>query len=214
MNEDSRKLNFTNLGGVGNQICFLKNVNGMWLLQQCMEEWEKRGHKWTINQLLERCASMTAPEALIDVDAPDLVAPGNMIDKINGQLKRVGQRPLAIDEADILLTASLIFHSLAARYAEVLASIGALTKKKLKRLFIVGGGSQNGLLNRLTAKRTGLEVILGSTESTTIGNFAIQLSALQGDWNPSTGVSASAVAKWAEELLHYSMVLTGERDKH
>jgi rhamnulokinase len=67
-------------------------------------------------------------------------------------------------------------------------------------LFIVGGGSKNTLLNRLTAERTGLEVLLGSTESTTLGNFAIQMAALQGSCNDTTGVAASAVAQWAEEL--------------
>jgi rhamnulokinase len=213
VDEDSRRLNFTNLGGVGNQICFLKNVNGMWLLQQCMEEWEQHGFRWTMEGLLDRCASLLAPEAMIDVDAPDLMLPGNMVGKINVQLKGLGQRPLANNAADIPITANLIFHSLAARYAEVLTSIALLTKKKLKRLFIVGGGSQNNFLNRLTAERTGLEVIRGSIESTTIGNFAIQLGALQGDWNPTTGVSAPAVAKWAEELLRHSFVLS-EHARH
>ncbi|PYT45670.1 MAG: rhamnulokinase, partial [Acidobacteria bacterium] len=68
------------------------------------------------------------------------------------------------------------------------------------RLFIVGGGSKNSLLNRLTAERTGLEVLLGSPESTTLGNFAIQLTVLQGSWNDTTGVDASAVGRWAEEF--------------
>ena len=67
-------------------------------------------------------------------------------------------------------------------------------------MFIVGGGSKNTLLNRLTAERTGLEVLLGSTESTTLGNFAIKMAVLQGSWNDTTGVDASAVAQWAEEF--------------
>jgi rhamnulokinase len=214
VNEDSRNLNFTNLGGVGNQICFLKNINGMWLLGQCMEEWEQHGHVWPLKQLLESCSALPAPSALIDVDEPELMLPGNMTRKINAQLKRSGQQTFAIDDENIPLIANTVFHSLAARYAEVLSSIAQLTNKKLKRLFIVGGGSQNTLLNRLTAERSGLEVIPGSTESTTIGNFAIQLAALQGDWNPSTGVASSSVAKWAEELSLHPMALSGERDSH
>lgn len=214
INEDSRSLNFTNLGGVGNQICFLKNVNGMWLLRQCMEEWEQRGRTWSMKQLLEHCSSLPAPEALIDVDEPELMLPGDMVNKINGQLERAGQRALSRDDSEIPLIANIIFHSLAARYAEVLASIATLTKKRLKRLFIVGGGSQNTFLNRLTAERTGLEVIPGSTESTTVGNLAIQLAAIQGDWNPVTGVSASAVAKWAEELSAHFMASSGDREGH
>lgn len=214
VNEESRRLNFTNLGGVGNQICFLKNVNGMWLLRQCIDEWEQHGHTFSMGHLIERCASLPAPNALIDVDEPKLMLPGNMIEKINAQLQRAGKSPFAINDATIPLIANTIFHSLADRYAQVLSSIASLAKKKLKRLFIVGGGSQNTLLNRLTAERTGLEVLPKAVESTTFGNFAIQLAALQGDWNPSTGVSASAVAKWAGELSLHAMAVPGVRETH
>ena len=96
--------------------------------------------------------------------------------------------------------ASLIFHSLAARYAAVLRNATRITGRDLKRLYVVGGGSKNTLLNRLTARATGLEVLPGSAESTTVGNFAIQLSALNGDYAGGVGVSAGAVAKWASVL--------------
>jgi rhamnulokinase len=89
---------------------------------------------------------------------------------------------------------------MAARYAEVLDSIQRITRKKLKRLFIVGGGSQNDFLNKLTARHTGLDVTIGATESTTIGNFAIQMATLEADWIPASGVTAKSVAKWAELL--------------
>lgn len=212
VNDDARASNFTNLGGVGNQICFLKNVNGMWLLRQCMDEWEQHGKIWSVKQLLEQCASSPAPCALIDVDDPQLMVPGNILGKINAQLKRAGQPPFAIDDAHIPQIANMIFHSLAARYAEVLASISSLTKNKLKRLFIVGGGSQNTFLNRLVAERTGLEVIPGSTESSTVGNFTIQMAALHGAWSPSEGVTASGVTKWAEELSSHVPVLSTNRE--
>jgi rhamnulokinase len=205
---DARGLNFTNLGGVGGKICLLKNVNGMWLLQQCMEEWENRGSRWSFQELLSRCASLPPPGALIDVDDPQLMLPGNSIGKINVQLERQGQPKLSSDDSAIPSIANTIFHSLAARYSEVVSSISRITGKKLKRVFVVGGGSQNTFLNRLTAERTGLEILLGSTESTTIGNFAIQLAVLDGDWNPSTGVSAGSVAKWAEEVSRRSLVLS------
>ena len=96
--------------------------------------------------------------------------------------------------------ANLIFHSLANRYAEVLRNATKITGKTLKRLYVVGGGSRNTLLNRLTAKATGLEVLTGSTESTTVGNLAIQLAALDKDFSDGIGVSAAAVAKWAGVL--------------
>ena len=200
VSDDARSLNFTNLGGVGGRICFLKNVNGMWLLRQCMDEWEQQGVRWSFQEMLSRCAALPAPSALIDVDDPQLMVPGRTIEKINLQLEGAGQAKFGYDANSCAALANTIFHSLAARYAEVLAWISKITGKKLRRLFIVGGGSRNGLLNLLTARRTGLEVILGSAESTTIGNFAVQMAAGEKDWSPSTGVTVKSVAKWAEVI--------------
>ncbi|MFI5093906.1 MAG: rhamnulokinase family protein [Candidatus Acidiferrales bacterium] len=200
VSDEARGMNFTNLGGAGRSICFLKNVNGMWLLRQCIDEWEERGTTVSVNELVLECETLRAPDFLIDVDDPPLTLPGDMLGKINGQLRRAGHRPFTSENGDIPLIANTIFHSMAERYAEVLECIAAIAGKRLKRLFIVGGGSKNTLLNRLTAERTGLEVLLGSTESTTLGNFAIQMAALQGSWNDTTGLAASAVAQWAEEF--------------
>ncbi len=212
VSEDARAMNFTNLGGVGGTVCFLKNVNGMWLLRQCVDEWESRGFAWTLGELLHKCASLSAPVQLMDVDDPELMAPGNMLAKINAQLECRGSRPMSSEGSDLPAVANLILHSLAARYAEVLGSVARVTGKTLTRLFIVGGGSRNKLLNRLTAERTGLEVIAGATESTTIGNFAIQMAALDGDWNASSGVPAAAVVKWAERIAMRPLALSADRD--
>ncbi len=209
---DARSLNFTNLGGVGGRICFLKNVNGMWLLRQCMDEWEQQGMRWSFQDLLSRCASLPVPAAVIDIDDPQLMLPGNTIEKINTQVKRLGLPRFGLDDASIPSLANTIFHSMAARYAEVLGAICKITGKKLKRLFIVGGGNQNTLLNHLTAQRTGLEIILGSAESATFGNFAIQMAALERHWNPSGGVTAASVAKWAERMPASSLVLSNNRE--
>ena len=198
--EEALRMNFTNLGGAGRSICFLKNVNGMWLLGQCMEEWEERGMAVSLTELVQECDSLPAPDNLIDVDDPPLSLPGNMLGKMNAQLRRAGHRTFSMDSRDIPLIANAIFHSMAERYAQVLRSISVITEKKLKRLFIVGGGNKNTLLNRLTAERSGLEVFLGSAESTTLGNFAIQMASHEGSWNETTGVGATAVARWAEEI--------------
>ncbi|MFI5095202.1 MAG: FGGY-family carbohydrate kinase [Candidatus Acidiferrum sp.] len=209
---DARTLNFTNLGGAGGKICFLKNVNGMWLLRQCMDEWEQQGIRWSFEELLSRCAAMPAPAALIDVDNPQLMVPGHTIDKINSQVERLGQTRFGVDANSSASLANTIFHSMASRYAEVLAWIGKITGKKLRRLFIVGGGSRNTLLNSLTAQRTGLEVILSNVESTTIGNFAVQLAAGEADWSKSAGVTAKSVAKWAERMATSSFVPSTDRE--
>jgi len=205
--DEARAQNFTNLGGVGGKICFLKNVNGMWLLRQCMDEWEANGVVWKLEDLLRECQSLAPPTHLIDVDSPDLMVPGAAVAKINAQLTSAGANPLVADSLGVPIIANLIFHSLAERYATVLRSIEATAKKKLRRVFIVGGGNKNLLLNRLTREKSGLDVVLSSSESTTIGNFAIQLAALDGEWAPGIGVPADAVAKWAHRLTSISIAI-------
>ncbi len=196
----ARSSNFSNEGGVGGKIYFLKNVNGMWLLRQCMEHWRSQGQAWTVEQLVDACASLDTPHSMIDVDDPDLLLPGDMPARINAQLIRRSQVPIPESPDVAVRMTSLILHSLAARYAAVLQDAARITGRTLKRLYIVGGGSKNIVLNRLTAKATGLEVLTGSTESATVGNFAIQLAALRGNYRSDIGVEASAVAEWAGVL--------------
>jgi rhamnulokinase len=196
----ARRANFSNEGGVGGKIYFLKNVNGMWLLRQCIEHWKSQGQIWTVEHLVEACADLDAPESVIDVDDPDLLLPGDMPGRINAQLNRLGQ-PSISDGPDMAARmTNLIMHSLAARYAAVLENATSITGKTLKRLYIVGGGSKNSVLNRLTEKATGLQVLTGSTESATVGNLAIQLAQLDGSYTRAIGVTADAVAKWASVL--------------
>jgi rhamnulokinase len=209
---DARSMNFTNLGGAGGKFCFLKNVNGMWLLRQCMDEWEQHGFRRTLQELLAQCTSLPAPDPLIDVDEPQLMVPGQTLNKINAQLERLGQPRFTVDDSGIPALANTVLHSLAKRYAEVLSSIGKITGRKLQSLFIVGGGSQNALLNQLTAQRTGLEITLGSVESTTIGNFAIQLAALENHSSSPAGATPDSLAKWAKRLSAASLVHSQDRE--
>jgi rhamnulokinase len=197
---EAGKMNFTNLGGVGGTICFLKNVNGMWLLRQCMDQWAKAGQVWTLGELLHACENLSHPSFLIDVDDPQLMVPGDLPARINAQLTQAGHRSLPLDRTGIPQMANLIFLSLAKRYAEVLDAVTKTTGKKLKRLFIVGGGGRNEVLNHLTAERTGLDVCCGSSEASTIGNLAVQMAALDGAQNNRGGVCAAEVAQFAEAL--------------
>ncbi|HWG17072.1 MAG TPA: FGGY-family carbohydrate kinase, partial [Acidobacteriaceae bacterium] len=200
-NAEAQADNFTNLGAVGDRICFHKNVNGMWLVRQCMDEWATRGHKWEIAALCAEAEKVPCPGGLLDVDDPDLMLPERMPQRINAQRAKRGLAALDESPANAPQFASLIFHSLAARYAEVLDRVAALTGKRLKRLFIVGGANQNAFLNRLTAEATGLEVFRGSTESSTVGNLAVQLAVLEGSRDPVTGAHAEPVARWAAMLM-------------
>jgi rhamnulokinase len=195
---EAQAADFTNLGAVGGRICFHKNVNGMWMLRQCMTEWAAE-IDWTVPELIAAADHVPPPTALFNVDDPDLLLPGEMPARINRQLKRRGLAPLAIGAEGAPQMTSLILHSLAARYAEILNSLAHITGKKLRRIYIVGGGSRNTLLNRLTEAATGLEVRCGAVESATIGNFAVQLAALE-DPHPE-GVTAAAVAHWAQQIL-------------
>jgi rhamnulokinase len=189
--------NFTNLGAVGGRICFHKNVNGMWLVRQCMDKWSADGRAWTAPELVAAAEKVAKPHGLLDVDDPDLLLAGRMPQRINAQRARKGLEPLDEAPAAAPIFASLIFHSLAARYAKVLDRVAHHSGKKLKRLFVVGGASQNAFLNRLTEEATGLEVFRGSPESSTVGNFAVQMAVLEGSRDMVTGAYAEQVSRWA-----------------
>ncbi len=189
--------NFTNLGAVGDRICFHKNVNGMWLIKQCMDQWAADGKVWTVPELVTAAERVQRPHGLLDVDDPELLLAGRMPQRINAQRLRKGLAALDEGPEGAPEFASLIFHSLAARYAMVLHRVALHSGKKLKRLFVVGGGSQNEFLNRLTEEATGLKLFRGSPESSTVGNFAVQMAALEGNRNAVTGVFAEQVSRWA-----------------
>lgn len=199
----ARADNFTNLGAIGGATCFHKNVNGMWLIKQCMDAWAadpSGARTWTIEELLTAAAQLPAPDHLLTVDDPPLLLVGHMPERINTQRKAIGLPAMDGSAAGAPAMVALILHSLAARYAEVLARVRHHTGKDLKRLFIVGGGSRNTMLNRLTAQATGLTVLCGSAESSTIGNFAVQLAVLEGHSSSETSQFRVEVARWAARL--------------
>ncbi len=195
----AREDNFTNLQGVGGTICFHKNVNGMWLLRQSIDHWAAEGTAWPVTDLITDAATALLPEGILEVDDPDLLLPGDMPGRINTQRRRLGYAPLDESAANAPAFAALIFHGLAARYAQVIERLRVHSGKTFTKIVIVGGASQNLLLNHLTARATGLEVIRGSQESSTLGNFAVQLASLD---QPSGPVTAEAVATWAGRLQH------------
>lgn len=187
---------FTNLGAPGGKICFHKNVNGMWLLKQTMSHLcADRGDVWPMTELVAAAENLPQPERLINVDDPSLLLPGSMASRINLLLTAGGVSPIEERVSATPQFANLIFHSLALRYAETLRNAERLTGRKLKRLVVVGGGSLNQYLNRLTAEATGMEIFCGVAESSTIGNFAVQLATLEGKPNAS-----ARIAHWAREL--------------
>jgi rhamnulokinase len=198
--------NFTNLAGVGGKTLFHRNVNGLWLLRECIAEWEREGFYWSVPELVQAARIVPQPPGLLDVDDPQLLLAGAMPSRINLQRKSMGLQPLAENPENAPAFASLIFHSLAARYAAVLGWLAEHSGRKFRRLYVVGGGSRNEFLNRLTEEATGLSVLRGSTESSTIGNFAVQLAVLTRAPGDEAAVSSSEVSKWAGVLLAVASV--------
>jgi len=193
---------FTNLGAVGNRICFHKAVNGMWLLKQCMDAWDAAGTTFTVEELVRIASLEPAPTALLEVADPELGLVGNMPARINTQLRAHGHTPLDESPAGAARMSALIFHSLAAAYARALDELRRHTGHQPTEIVVVGGGCRNDLLCRLTAERTGLPVRRGAPESSTVGNFAVQLAALEGASPAAPAGFAAAVSSWAATLLH------------
>lgn len=154
-----------------------------------------------VSELVSAAEEIAKPHGLLDVDDPDLLLAGRMPQRINAQRLRKGLDALDERPENAPEFASLIFHSLAARYAKVLERVAFHSGKKLKRLFVVGGASQNDYLNRLTKDATGLELFRGAAESSTVGNFAVQMAVLEGSRDGVTGVYAEQVSRWAGLLV-------------
>ena len=188
---------YTNQGAAAGGYCFHTNVNGMWLIKQCMDAWAAQGRPCTIEDLVRQAAACNAPTALINVDADPLMLDGNMPARINVELTRHGHAPIEDIAGNEPVFARLIFESLAARYATALAHLEQMLSRKLQRIHILGGGSRNQLLTALTTRHTGLIVETGHPESSTIGNFAVQLAATESAGQPLT---AEAVRRWAKLL--------------
>ena len=163
----SRKLNFTNEGGVGGTIRLLKNITGMWILEQCRNQWAKHGKIYSHEQLVCMAQTVTHIPELFNPDEARFANPVNMIDEVKSGRTMTDAQVVAC-----------IFHSLAHRYGEVFAMLQSLLPERLDVLYIIGGGARNDYLNQLTRQAVGVPVIVGSCEATTVGNIRIQSNIL------------------------------------
>ncbi|HJD23529.1 MAG TPA: rhamnulokinase [Firmicutes bacterium] len=168
ISEESRRHNFTNEGGVGRRFRVLKNIMGTWLFQnirRCL------GSVYSYDDMM-RLAMQSGCAERFDVNHPSLTAPDNMLEAVKALL---GQPEAGL--GDILNSA---YHSLASAYADAVREIEEITGERMNRVVIVGGGSKDAYLNRLTAQYTGLPVFTGLQEATATGNILAQLMADQG----------------------------------
>ncbi len=173
ISEKSYKLNFTNEGGVCGTIRVLKNICGLWLVQESKRVWERGGEKYSFDHLIELAKKAKPFAAVIDPDSPDFAQPGDMPARIRTFCKRTGQKAPA-DMGGIVRT---IYESLALKYRRVFGMLEELTGHRIGTLHVVGGGSQNIFLNPCTANALNRPVVCGPVEATALGNILMQLMA-------------------------------------
>lgn len=172
LTEEARLAQFTNEGGVGGRIRFLQNITGLWILQRLMAEWEERGEKQTFGELLP-AAEKAEIKSLIPVADAAFMNPASMEAAIITYCRDTNQ-PVPQTKAEIT---RCVLQSLAAKYREAISGVAGLLPNPLKRLHIIGGGSQNALLNQLTADALGIPVWAGPVEATAMGNILVQAMA-------------------------------------
>ncbi len=171
--DEARKVRFSNEGGAFGNVRFLRNIMGLWLIQETKRYYKKEGKDYSFEDLKNMALESTIT-SIIDVDDQRLMPPGNIPGRIRTICEETGQ-PVPQTDGDVL---RVIYYSLAQKYKEAVAHLEKVTGKKFDVLRMVGGGIQDDLLCRLSAKATGLPVYAGPVEATVLGNIAAQLIAL------------------------------------
>ena len=173
INEASARENFTNEGGIEGTTRFLKNITGMWLLEQCRKVWAKEGRTYTYPQIADMARAAIAFPSRINPDDPRFANPADMVAELKAACAESGQPQPATDGEMV----SLIYHSLACRYKEMMQALQDFAPFKIDKLHVIGGGSANDLMSQLTADTIGLPVVAGPVEATAIGNLMMQARA-------------------------------------
>lgn len=168
--------NFTNEGGIGGTTRLLKNICGLWLVQQCRAAWQRAGKEWTWDQLTALAAEAPPLVTLVDPNHPSLVAPADMPEAIRALARATGE-PVPESTAAVVRTA---LESVAAAVRRTLEELDALVGRRVSRIHIVGGGVKNALLCQMIADATDRPVLAGPVEATAIGNLLVQLLARDG----------------------------------
>ncbi|MDR3296756.1 MAG: rhamnulokinase [Prevotellaceae bacterium] len=172
INDKSYTHNYTNEGGVGGTIRFLKNITGMWLLERCKAEWASR-KDYSYGELVAMAEAAQPFRFMVDPDAPDFANPASMTKAIAAYCERTGQGTPSGD-AELV---RCIFDSLAMKYRHTLGVLKTFASHRIDKLHVIGGGAKNTLLNQLTANAIGLPVVAGPSEGTAIGNIMVQAMA-------------------------------------
>ena len=172
INERSQAANITNEGGVDGTIRFLKNITGMWILEQCKKEWDVEKH-YSYEELIAMALEAKPFEFLFNPDHEAFANPASMTKAIVGVCKASGQgAPEAVGQF-----VRAIFDSLALRYKQVFEALRSFASFPIETLHVIGGGSRNTFLNQITANALGVKVVAGPAEATAIGNMMLQAKA-------------------------------------
>jgi sugar (pentulose or hexulose) kinase len=173
VNDKTFGYEFTNEGGIDNTIRLLKNIMGLWLMQECRRQWQREGTDLTYPDLAAMANEAQPFTRYIDVDYSGFLAPGDMPKRINDYLTETGQDPIN-DKGQMIRT---ILESLVMKYRSVMEAIEDASGNTIEILHIVGGGIQNELLCQFTANALGRKVITGPIEATASGNVLMQARA-------------------------------------
>ncbi len=174
INDKSIRYNITNEGGYENTTTFLKNIIGLWLIQESRRQWIREGKEYGFGELEDLAKEAKKLQSFIDPDAPEFTPQGNIPRRIRAYCKETGQ---VIPES-IGAMVRCIDESLALKYRMALEEIEDCTGKHYDTIYIVGGGTQSKLLCQFTANSCGRRVVAGPVEATVLGNMALQLAAL------------------------------------
>ncbi|MFX1568836.1 MAG: rhamnulokinase family protein [Promethearchaeota archaeon] len=174
INKKSLEFNFTNEGGIENTIRFLKNVTGLWIIQECKKEWEEQGLDYTWDYIVLKAKEAKPFQHFINPDDRSFVNPPSMIKAIQDFCEKNNQDP----PKKIGVISRSIFESLAFRYKQILEYLEKVIEDRIKILFIIGGGSSNDLLNQFIANSLNIPVNAGPIEATAIGNILMQAKAV------------------------------------
>jgi rhamnulokinase len=185
--------NFTNEGGVDGTIRFLRNVMGLWVLSETLRTWSSSD----LPGLLAAAATSPGLAAVVDIDAPEFLPPGDMPARIAAACQATGQRP----PSDRAAVVRCILDSLALAYRRTLREAAALTGRRIDVVHVVGGGSRNELLCQLTADACGVPVLAGPVEAAALGNVLVQARAL-GEDLPDLA-SMRALVRETQEVRRY-----------
>jgi len=172
--DESYEANITNEGGVENTYRLLKNVMGLWVLQQCQATWRTEGSSYSYADLVQIARGAPSLKTIIDVDDGRFLAPGNHPQLIREWCQEHRQ-PVPVTHGEVV---RCVLESLALKYRAVLEKLQRISGQTARTLHIVGGGAQNDLLNQFTADATGIPVVAGPVEATVLGNAAVQFIAL------------------------------------